>query len=220
MNHTPDPAFAESSGSFDPKQAAALLDQTTLQARRSFTSGPPLLWVYRAAFVLVAFGGYWLDVRHRNPYSAPSGGLLAVIFTLVAINIGVSFWLLKRASTGVSGPAQSKKRTWIALMLPVWVIAFAVTAPLYHASASHPTWGLYPANAPLMIVGLVAAGTAALIKDWQIVCTMLAIAIAATVAGFGGPAGAWLILGIEMCAVCLGTAAFKFSQRHRSAVRP
>ena len=65
-----------------------------------------------------------------------------------------------------------------------------------------------------------AAALLALIKDWQIVCTMLAIAIAATVAGFGGPAGAWLILGIEMCAVCLGTAAFKFSQRHRSAVRP
>jgi hypothetical protein len=219
MNHTPDPTITEDNGSFDPKQAAALLDQTTQQARRSFTSGSALLWVYRAAFVLVAFGGYWLDIRHKNPYSAPSGGLVAVIFTLVAINIIWSFWLLKRASTGVSGPGQSKKRAWVGLMLPVWLIAFGVTVPLYHASATHPVWGFYPANAPLLIVGLVAAATAALLKDWVAVGTTLAIAIVAAAAGFGGPAGAWLILGIGMCAVCLGAAARKAWQPHRGVVQ-
>src|SRR5713101_8071755 len=177
MNHTPDTTTAGNGGSFDPQQAAALLDQTTQQARRRFTPGPPLLWVYRAAFVLVAFGGYWRSVRGHDPYSAPPGGLLAVIFALVAINIGWSTWALKRAGAGVSGPAQRKRRAWIGVMLVAWVAAYAVTAPLYHASASHPVWALYPASAPL-------------------------------------------IMGIGLSAVCLGTAAFKVWQQHRSVVRP
>ena len=221
MNRTPDTTTAGNGGHFDPQQAAALLDQTTQQARRRFTPGPPLLWVYRAAFVLVAFGGYWLSVRgHRDPYSAPPGGLVAVIFALVAINIGWSTWALKRAGAGVSGPAQRKRRAWIGVMLVAWVAAYAFTVPLYHASASHPVWGLYPASAPLMIVGLAAAATSAARRDWPIAGTTLAIAIIAAVAGFGGPAGAWLIMGIGLSAVCLGTAAFTVWQQHRSVVRP
>jgi hypothetical protein len=221
MNHTPDTTTAGNGGNFDPQQAAALLDQTTQQARRRFTPGPPLLWVYRAAFVLVAFGGYWLSVRgHQDPYSAPPGGLVAIIFALVAINIGWSTWALKRAGAGVSGPAQRKRQAWIGVMLVAWVAAYALTVPLYHASASHPVWGLYPASAPLMIVGLAAAATSAARRDWPTAGTTLAIAIIAAVAGFGGPAGAWLIMGIGLCAVCLGTAAFKVWQQHRSVVRP
>ena len=221
MNHTPDTTTAGNGGNFDPQQAAALLDQATVQARRRFSPGPPLLWVYRAAFVLVAFGGYWLSVRgHQDPYSAPSDGLVAVIFALVAINVGWSTWALKRAGAGVSGPAQRKRRAWIGVMLVAWVAAYAFTVPLYHASASHPVWALYPASAPLMIVGLAGAATSAARRDWPTAGTTLAIAIIAAVAGFGGPAGAWLIMGIGLSAVCLGTAAFKVWQQRRSVVRP
>jgi len=221
MTYTPDTTAAGNGGNFEPQQAAALLDQATVQARRTFTPGPPLLWVYRAFFVLVAFGGYWLSVRGRqDPYSAPPGGLLAVIFALVAINIGWSTWALKRAGAGVSGPAQRKRQAWIGVMLVAWVAAYAVTLPLYHASASHPAWALYPASAPLMIVGLAGAATSAARRDWPTAGTTLAIAIIAAVAGFGGPAGAWLIMGIGLCAVCLGTAAFKVWQQRRGVVRP
>jgi hypothetical protein len=219
VNHTPDTTTAGNGGNFDPQQAADLLDQATKQARRTFTPGPPLLWAYRAVFVLVVFGGYWLSVRGRDPYSAPSGGLVAVIFVLVAINIGWSTWALKRAGAGVSGPAQRKRQSWIGLMLVVWIAAFAVTAPLYHASASYPVWGLYPASAPLMFIGLAGAGTAAARRDWPTAGITLAIAVIAAVAGFGGPAGAWLIMGIGLCAVCLGTAAFKVWQQRHSVVR-
>ena len=44
-------------------------------------------------------------------------------------------------------------------MLVAWAAAYAFTVPLYHAGASHPVWALYPANAPLMIVGAIAAGS-------------------------------------------------------------
>ena len=48
MNHTPDTAApAGNGGSFDPRQAAALLDQTTQQARRQFEPAQPWLLVIR-----------------------------------------------------------------------------------------------------------------------------------------------------------------------------
>jgi len=219
MNRTSDTTAAENDGHFDPQQAADLLDQTTRQARRTFAPLIPLLWVYRAFLVLVVFGGYWLSVRDKDPYSAPSAGLLAVIAVLVAINIGWSTWALKRAGAGVSGPAQRKRRAWIGVMLVAWVAAYAFTLPLYHASASHPVWALYPASAPLMIVGLAGAATSAARRDWPTAGTTLAIAITAAAAGFGGPAGAWLIMGIGLSAVCLATAAFKVWQQQRSVVR-
>jgi hypothetical protein len=90
----------------------------------------------------------------------------------------------------------------------------------HKARRPSPIWGLYPASAPLMIVGLAGAATAAVLRDWPTSGTILAIAIVATVAGFGGPAGAWLIMGIGLCAVCLGAAAFKVWQQGRSVVRP
>ena len=220
MNHASDTTAAENGGGFDPRQAADLLDQTTRQARRTFTPLTPLLWVFRAVLVLVAFGGYWLSVRGQDPYSAPSGGLPAVIFVLVAINIGWSTWAIKRAGAGVSGPAQRKRRAWIGVMLVAWIAAYAFTAPLYHAAASYPVWGLYPASAPLMIIGLAGAATAAALRAWLTAGITLAIAIIAAAAGFGGPAGAWLIMGIGLCAVCLGAAAFTVWQQRRSVVRP
>jgi hypothetical protein len=39
-------------------------------------------------------------------------------------------------------------------------------------------------------------------------------------AGFGGPAGSWLITGIGLCAVCLGMAAFTAWRQRRSMVAP
>ncbi len=220
MNHTPD-TTADNGGSFGAEQAAALLEQTTQQARRTFASGPPLLWAFRAVVVLVAFGGIWLSVRgHRDPYSAPSGWVLAVVSVLVAINAAWSAVAIKRAGAGVSGPAQRRKRAWLGAMLVAWIAAYAFTAPLYHAAASYPVWGLYPASAPLLIIGLLAAATAAARHDWPMAGICLAVAIVAAAAGFGGPAGAWLIMGIGMCAAMVGAAAFTVWQQRRSLVRP
>jgi len=170
--------------------------------------------------VLVAFGGFWLSVRSQDPYSGPTGAALPVAFALVAINIGWSAWAVKRAAAGVSGPAQRKRRAWMGVMLAVLVAANALTWPVYHAGASQPAWGLYQANAPMLIVGLFGAVTAAACRGWRIAGTLVAIAIVAAAAGFGGPVGSWLMMGTGLCAVCLGTAAFTAWQQRRSVVRP
>ena len=52
MNHIPDTTTAGNGGNFDPQQAAALLDQTTQQARRQLEPAPPWLLAIRAVVVL------------------------------------------------------------------------------------------------------------------------------------------------------------------------
>jgi hypothetical protein len=220
VNHTSDTATAENGGPFDPRQAAELLDQATQDARRKLTSGTPLLYLYRAVFVLVAFGGFWLSARHQHPYTGPDGWSLLVAFTGVAINIVWSALLLKRAGAGVTGPTERARRTWIGIMVAAWIVAYGVTAPLYHAGAGHPVWGLYPASAPLMIVGIAGAVTAPMLRDRTIVGVCLALAVVGALAGFGGPAGSWLIMGIGLCVAMLAAAAFITWRLRRSVVRP
>jgi hypothetical protein len=197
-----------------------LVEQTTQQARRKFEPNPPLLSVIRAVLVLAAFGGIWLSVRGEHPYTGPSGWAIAVAYVLVAIVIGWSASALKRASTGVTGPAQRAKNVGIGVLLVAWVLVYVFQGALYAAGASHTiVYGLYPATAPLMIVGLVGAANAAGREDWPMVGTTLAVAIVAAVAAFGGPVGAWLIMGIGLCAAMLGTAAVTVWQQRRSVVR-
>jgi len=221
MNHTPGITAPGNGADFDPRQAAALLDQATHQARRTLTPLTPLLFTFRAVVVLVVFGGFWLSVRGQHPYTGHiSGWAIAVAVVLVVINIGWTIRVIERAGTGVSGPAQRKWQAWKGFMVAAWIIGYAVTAPLYHAGVSHPVWGLYPASAPLLFIGLAGAAVAAAFRSWPLACTCLAIAVVAAAAGFGGPAGSWLITAIGLCAVYLGIAAFTAWQLRRSMVRP
>ena len=224
MSHTSGTVTAGHDGDFNPRQAADLLDQATVQARRTFTPFTPALLAFRAVLVLVVFGGCWLSVRHQRPYSGPTGSgagiVLLVAIVLVIINIGWSAALIGRAGTGVSGPAQRKWRVWLGVMLVAWIAAYAALAPGFHAEVTHPVWGLYPASGPLLIIGLVGAVTAAALRDWRIAGVCLAFAAVAAAAGFGGPADEWLIMAIGLCAVMLGAAALTAWAQHRGVVRP
>jgi hypothetical protein len=47
----------------------------------------------------------------------------------------------------------------------------------------------------------------------------LVIGLVTVIAGFGGPVGAWLIMAIGMCVLCLSVAVYKAWQQHRSVVQ-
>ena len=82
-----------------------------------------------------------LSVRGQHPYTGHIGGwAIAVAVVLVAINIGWTAWVIGRAGTGISGPAQ-RRQAWTGIMVAAWIIGYAATAPLYHARVSHPVWG-------------------------------------------------------------------------------
>ena len=137
--------------------------------------------------MLVAFGGIWLSVRgHQNPYSPPSGSVLAVVFVLVAINIVWSAVALKRAGTGVSGPAERAKRTWLGLMLAAWILAYAFTAPLYHDRGTPPGLGTVPSQRTPADHRSARRGHRSSTPRLADREHALALAIVAAVAGFGG----------------------------------
>lgn len=219
MNHTPDTTTAEDGGNFDPQQAAAVLDQTTQQAHRQFAPNPPMLNVFRAFVVLVAFGGLWLSVRGQHPYAGPKPWAIGITYGLVAIVIAWSTRALRRAGAGVSGPAQRTRNIGMGVLLVGWVLVYVFEAAFYKTGTSI-VYGIYPATAPILIVGLAAAAWAAGRADWPLSATCLVAAIFAAFAALSGPVYCWLITGIGLCLAMLGNAAYGFWQQRRSVVRP
>jgi hypothetical protein len=208
MNHTPDTTTsAGNGGNFDPQQAAALLDQTTQQARRKFEPYPPWLFVIRAVGVLVAFGTVWLSVRGQHPYKHPTAAAIPVVITFGVLNLVATVAVARRATAGVSGRTEPR---WaeITVMVVVWVGLFAVMGALAGAGVSPAfVYGIYPATVPLMVTGLAWAGIMAARADWRACGAALAVAVVGAVAASAGPAGAWAVVGVGLFAVLLGTAA-------------
>jgi hypothetical protein len=209
MNSTRDTDQTASAGNgddFNPQEAAALLDQARRQARRKFCPNPPLLSFLQAIVVLLAYGGIWLSVRGQHPYKGPSGWAITITYLLVFLVIGSAGAAMKRATTGVSGLSRRQMRARLSVLGVAWAAVYVYQGALYHAGVSHAiVYGLYPATAPLMIVGLVGAAIAAGMSDWPSLATTLGVAVVAAISAFGGPRGVWLFMGIGLCLALLAT---------------
>lgn len=211
MAGTPDTngtATADNGAGFDPREAAALLEQTTRQARRQFDPHPPLLTGLMAVVVLGAYMGIWLSVRGQHPYTGPTGWAIALAYILVFGVIGVAARATKKAVTGVGGTSRRQLRASTVVLLAAWAAVYVYMGALYHAGASHAiVYGLYPATAPLMILGLVGAAVSAGNQDWRSFGTTLGVAVIAAGSAFAGPVNAWLSMGIGLCAGLLVSTA-------------
>ena len=221
MNHTPDAATANNGGSFDPRQAAAMLDQTTQQARRQLEPAQPWLLAIRAVLALAACGAVWLSVRGQHPYTGPNPAVIpAVVGTFVIINFAATLTVAKRATAGVTGRSRLRPAE-IAVLAAVWIGVFVILGVLAGAGVSRAVvYGVYPATVPLIAAGLVWAAIMAMRANWRAAGTGLAVAAVGAVGVFAGPAGAWLVMGTGLCAVLLGSAAVIVWQQRRSVVRP
>jgi hypothetical protein len=219
MNPTPDTTTAGNGGEFDPQQAAALLDQTTQQARRRFEPAPPWLLAIRAVIALAIYGTIWLSVRGQHPYHYPTAAVIPVVAVLVVVNFVATVAIAKRATAGVSGRSRLRPAE-IAAMTVVWVGVFAVLGALAGAGVSHAiVYGIYPATVPLMAAGLAWAGIMAARANWRSCCIGAAVAAAGAVGVFAGPAGAWAVAGVGLFVVLLSTAAAIAWRQRRSAIR-
>jgi len=202
MNHTPDPTTAGNGGYFDPREAAALLDQTTQQARRQLQPSPPWLLVIRAVMVLAACGGIWLSVRGQHPYRGPTTADIPILVAFIVINFAATVAVRKRATAGVLGRSQLRPAE-IAVAALAWVAAAVLLAAL---AASGVSYGHY-ATTVLIIPGLAWAAITAARAWWRSCAVGLAVAIVGVVGLFAGPAGSWAVAGIGLCLVLLGYAA-------------
>ncbi len=220
MNPTPDTTTAGNGGNFDPQQAAALLDQTTRQARRRIEPYPPWLLAIRAVIAVAIYGAVWLSVRGQHPYNHPTAAVIPVVVVLVVVNFVATVTVAKRATTGVSGRSRLRPAE-IAAMAVVWVGVFVVLGALAGAGVSHAiVYGIYPATVPLMAAGLAWAGIMAARANWRACCTAVAVALVGAVGAFAGSAGAWAVVGVGLFVVLVGTAAAVAWRQSRSVVRP
>jgi hypothetical protein len=192
----------------DPRAAAALLEQTSRRAQREFDIRPPVLMVGGAVVVLIAYGAVWWSVRGQHPYSGPSGTALAVLYSTVLVWVVVVAVFFRRATSGVGGRSTRQQKADGAAFATVWVAVYVFQGALHHAGASHAiVYGIYPAAAPLVILGSAAAAHAAARENWRVLGFALAVVALAALAAYAGPAGVWGVIGIGLCALLLGRAA-------------
>jgi hypothetical protein len=221
MNHAPDTTTAAGhGGSFDPRQAASLLDQTTQQTRRRLEPYPPWLLAARGIGVLAAFGAVWLSVRGQHPYRHPTGAALPVVITFGVLNLVATVAGARRATIGVSGKSRLRPAE-IAVVAVIWVGAFVVMGLLAGAGVSDgDVYGLYPVTVPLIAGGLAWAAMMAARHDWRKLSTALAVAVTGVLGLFAGPAGVWAVAGVGLCVTLLGSAAAVAWRQRRTVVRP
>ena len=220
MNPAPDTTAAGNGGNFDPRQAAALLDQATQQARRQMEPAQPWLLVIRAVVALAVFGAVWLNTRGQHPYQHPTAAIIPVVIAFGLLNLVATVTVARRATAGVSGKSRLRPAE-IAVLAVIWVGADAAMAPMAIAGVSNAVvWGLYPVTVPLIAAGLAWAGIMAARADWGGCGAGLAVAVTGAVALSAGPAGAWAVAGVGLCLTLLGHAAVIVWQQRRSVVRP
>lgn len=220
MNPAPDTTAAGNSGNFDPRQAAALLDQTTRQARRQLEPAQPWLLVIRAVVVLAVFGAVWLNVRGQHPYQHPTAALIPVVIAFGLLNLVATVTVARRATAGLSGKSRLRPAE-IAVLAAIWIGVYAAMGPMAIAGVSNAVvYGLYPVTVPLIAAGLAWAAITAARADWRNCGAGLAVAVTGAVALSAGPAGAWAVAGVGLCLTLLGQAAVIVWQQRRSVVRP
>ncbi len=200
MNTAPD--TTADNGNFDPRQAAALLDQTTRQARRQLQPSPPWLLATRAVMVLAALGAIWLSVRGQHPYRGPTSTDIPVLVAFIVVNFAVTVAVRQRAVAGVRGRSRLRPAE-ITVAVLAWVAVVAVMVALAAAGVSY---SLYPTTL-LIVPGLAWAAVMAARADWGSCATGVAVAVVGAVGLLAGPAGAWAVAGLGLCAVLLGRAA-------------
>jgi hypothetical protein len=207
MNPTPDTAAAGNGGSLDPRQAAALLDETTFSARRQLEPYPPWLLVTRGFGALVVYGGIWLSVLGQHPYAHPTAAAVPGAIAFGVVNTIATFAVAKRATAGVTGRTKLRPAEYAAAVA-LWIGVFAVMGVLIGTGVRDSvTYGLYPACVPLIAAGVSFAAIMAVRADWRRFTEALTIAVVGIAGLFAGPAGAWLVAGVGICVVLLGTAA-------------
>jgi hypothetical protein len=203
------PGTAEDDGGLDPREAAALIEETARQARRQFQPHAPYVAVLGAGVFLFGYGAVWWSMRNQHPYTTgPAGWSIALLYGLIIVLGIASSRLLPRATKGVGGRA---RRQLIGLAVAVWAAgigAWTFQGALRYLGVSFEiVYGVYGPTVPLIALCAAAAGFAAAREDWLHLCVAVAIIAVAAGSTFFGPWGAWGLTGLGCCLVLLGYAA-------------
>jgi len=211
MNVTPD-TTAGNGGTFDPREAAALLDQTSRKARRQLSPAQPWLLSIRGVLVLAALGAVWFTVRDQHPYQGPHGSALLIVAAFVILNFTATMAVRARAVAGVSGRSRYTP-VEIAVLAGAWVVPYVVMVAL---GVTGDNQSGYLLTVPLISVGLTYAAVMAVRSAWRSVGTGIAVAVTGAAGVIAGQPAVWAVVGVGLSITLLGSAAAVAWQLHRS----
>lgn len=219
MNERHDPgdgAMADDGGELDARAATALLEQTRSQARRQFEINRPLLTLVQAAVILIGYGAVWWSVRGQQPYTGPDAGALVTLYGAVIFVAVVSATVVHRATSGVSGQSLRQRKAYGAAFGTAWIAVSVFQGALFHDGATHAiVYGVFPAAAPLLVIGAAVAAMAAAREDWWMLGVAIAVIALGTGSAFAGPAGVWGIIALGGCVIGVGYALVRLWSRRR-----
>lgn len=201
-------------GLFDPRQAAALLEQSRRKAIRGFDRRPTWIIPIAAVVVLVCYGVVWLSVHDQHPYVGPAGWALGVLYGTIVAWAVVNSVVLRRATSGVGGRAARQRALEGFTFATVWICVYIVQGALVHAGVGKDVaYGIWPAAAPLVVVGSGAAGYGAAQGKQGAAGFAAAAVVLGACACFAGPTGVWGVIGIGLCGLLLAAWAAELWRR-------
>ena len=206
MNRTRDTDQAGIDGGDDgelkPQEAAALIEQTAINARRQFNSSP-IGAVLGAGVFLFGYGAVWWSMRDQQVYEGPAGWSVVVLYGLIAISAIVGRRFLGRATAGIGGRTRRQMQAAGAAVAAAGIAAWTVQGALRYLGVSFEiVYGVYAPTVPLIALAAAAIGFAASREKWLEFFLAIAIMLIAAGSTFFGPKGAWGLTGLG-CAIAL-----------------
>jgi hypothetical protein len=208
IRDTDETGMDDEGGVLDPREAALLVTQTAIQARRQFEPSSPLAALLGAGVFLFGYGSVWLSMRGQHVYKGPAGWSLGVLYGLIAVAAIVGSRVSRRATTGISGRARRQMQAQVAAAAAAGIGAWLVEGSLRYLGVSFKiVYGVYGPTVPLIALAAAGAGFAAAREKWPELGLGIAIILVAAVSTFFGPLGAWGLTGLGCCIAILVYAA-------------
>ena len=141
----------------------------------------------------------------------PTGTALAVLYGVLAVWIVLNATVLGRA---LGGRSLRRRRFEGITFAAIWICVYVFQGALHHVDPNHAiAYGVYPAVAPLIVVGSAAAGYEAARENWARAGLAVAAVVLGASASFAGPAAVWVVTGVGLAGLCLLGAAAQLWQR-------
>lgn len=173
--------------------AAALIQQTTSDTRRSLEVRMPQVYAAWGTAWLIGLGGMWLAVRGQHPYTGPTAVTAIVLSVLLVGAVAVTILCVGRATRGVHGQSEAQGRIFGFAWLVGFIAFYTMEGALAHQGASVAVLGLVAAAGPVLVTSLVYFLGAAIWLDWPMGVMGVWLAVVVAVAVWTGPVTVLLI---------------------------
>ncbi len=198
---------ADEETAMDLQRASAIVQETRQQARRALVIRRPVLLAVWGAAWFACDGVIWLSVRGQRPYTGPTPAALTTLTIVIAVAAVFTIIHVGRAGSGVGGLSVLQRRILLVSYLGGYVALFTLEAAIDHAGASRAVLGVYGAAAPVVLVALTFAASAAVFLDWSLLSLGIWLLAVAAGSGFAGPVTIWAVCALAGGGSLLAVAA-------------